>query len=515
MYCPKCGKMNREGSRSCADCGKSFVVSSERKSILGIKIVPGAKNGGESRAGGMRSKIWVGVSAAIVAALIIAGVTVKADYDSGETLSQKTANSYDVLQLGVRTTPAPHEILLPTVKPTQSPTQRPMQSPTPTPKSGPGQADIKGHDSRLVEPKSDAWLDEYDIRFVQSTGGVSIYLRWGPSTDYDYFDTVKEAEPVTVLAEQNDFSLVLASGDRLGWCKSALIVSESDQIAPVPSLKETYWTYLSGQTMGTTYACLFHSDGTYSAYSYSGIRLEGSYRISGRRLTLDGIRFLWNGSKFVSTEKHEMQIGSDYLIISPDPDASYEDFKALYEGLTTPSQPSDVEYDLAYKGDGRYDYVLTYNSFLDDERLRFFIFGENQPVEYWTTHRYACTVCRYLSEREGPTINLNWIYSVERNPGAYGGYMLYGYSTHNENDFELELPYNNDYLMAYGQSLLLRISADCRYYDKRETSIGQGVEISREDAIEYCYTNAFDAMCWLSVTIENGEITEVSLPFFP
>lgn len=507
MYCPQCGKMNREGSRSCADCGKSFVVLSERKSILGIKIAPGAmKNGGE-RVGGMRSKIWAGVSAALAAVLIIAGVTGRSGYDRGETLNQKTASSYNLLQLGVRTTPAPHEILLPSVKPTQSPAS--------AQKTGPGQADIKGHDSRLVEPKSDAWLDEYDIRFVQSTGGVSIYLRWGPSTDYAYFDTVKEAEPVTVLAEENGFSLVLASGNRLGWCKSALIVPESDQIAPVPNLKGTYWTYFAGQTIGSTYACYFQADGTYLAYSFGGIYSEGTYRLSGRRLTVDSIRFIWNGDEFVSTEKYEMQIGSDYRMIVPDLDAEYEDYKALYERQITPSQPSDVEFDLAYKGDGRYDYVITYNSFLEDERLHFFIFGENQPVEYWTAHRYACTVCRYFSDQEWPTINLNWIYSVERNPGAYSGYTLYGYGIRNVDDFQLELPYNNDYLMAYGQSLLLRISEDCRYYDERETEIGHGVKISREDAIDYCYTNAFDAMCWLSVTIENGEITEVILPYSP
>jgi len=186
-------------------------------------------------------------------------------------------------------------------------------------------------------------------------------LRWGPSGDYEYFDTVKEAESVTVLAEQNGFALVLASGNRLGWCKSALIVSGRDQIAPVPSLAGTYWTYQHGQTLGTTDACLLHSDGTYSAYSYGGgTYSKGTYSISGRRLTLDGIRFIWDGKQFVSAEKYEMQVGSDYYTLVPDSTAYYEDYKTAFEGQAVVPESSDVTFDSENMlSDGEYYGLLT------------------------------------------------------------------------------------------------------------------------------------------------------------
>lgn len=196
---------------------------------------------------------------------------------------------------------------------------------------GPSLNDIRGHDYRLVEPSGWAWLNEYDVRYVQSTGGVSIYLRWGPSTSYDHFDTVDEGEPVTVLAEQDNFALVIASNNRLGWCKSALIVPGNERLAPMPNLRNTYWTYTRGQTLGSTYSCYFYADGTYAAYSWgSGCRITGTYYLSGRRLTLDkSIRFIWNGHAFVSSQKYEMQVGSDYYTIYPDSTCNYDSLETM------------------------------------------------------------------------------------------------------------------------------------------------------------------------------------------
>ncbi len=104
--------------------------------------------------------------------------------------------------------------------------ERYMEPSTPAPAYGPSIDDILGCDSRIVIPKDENWLSDYETKYVQSTGGVSIYLRFGPSKDYDHFDTVKEAGVVTVLARENGFSLVIASGGRVGWCRSDLIVSQ-------------------------------------------------------------------------------------------------------------------------------------------------------------------------------------------------------------------------------------------------------------------------------------------------
>lgn len=405
MLCPRCGRMNKDASHFCVECGTPLISSSECGSgprlkgnltgrssggadgpsrvhnnmsfnngagnksqgtadswggsdgqhggkragndvryckKCGRKITTGQYCSSCSTAGGGKPKsggtnLWIAIVVGLAIILVIAGAFAGSNHSSGKTTVPRVTSGVSAPLVTFTVPPVtfsidsvpqitPYATPAPTVKPTPAPTPEPV--PTAAPKTGPGQGDIQGHDSRLVEPNANAWLSEYDIRFVQSTGGVSIYLRWGPSTDYDYFDTVQEAEPVTVLAEENGFSLVLASGNRLGWCKSELIVSESDQIAPVPSLKETYWTYQHGQTMGTTEACLFHSDGTYSAYSYDGATYsEGTYRLSGRRLTLDDVRYIWNGSEFVSTEKFEMQIGWDYRTVSPDSSAYYEDLK--------------------------------------------------------------------------------------------------------------------------------------------------------------------------------------------
>lgn len=318
------GKKAVNDVRYCKKCSREITTGQYCSSCS-------AAGGGNSKSGG--TNLWIAIVVGLAGILAITGALASSNHSNEKTTMPRVTPGVSAPPVTFTAPPVTFTIdsvpqITPYVMPVHTPTPTPEPVPTAAPKSGPGPGDIQGHDSGLIEPNTSAWLSEYDIRFVQSTGGVSIYLRWGPSTDYAYFDTVKEAEPVTVLAEENGFSLVLASGNRLGWCKSALIVSESEQVAPVPSLNETYWTYQHGQTMGATEACLFHSDGTYSAYSYGGFTYsEGTYKLSGRRLTLDNVRYIWNGSEFVSTEKFEMQIGWDYRTVSPDPEAYYEELK--------------------------------------------------------------------------------------------------------------------------------------------------------------------------------------------
>lgn len=87
---------------------------------------------------------------------------------------------------------------------------------------------------------------------------MCIYLCCGPGGNYDHFDTISEGEAVTVLAEQNGYAYVNASG-----------------------------------------CCV-----------------SGKYSLEGR-LTVDGIRFLWNGGEFVSTELQEMSGTWDHYKLIP------------------------------------------------------------------------------------------------------------------------------------------------------------------------------------------------------
>ena len=341
-FCKKCGHPLNAMDNRCPNCdlGVTFTAGVEKRT----------------------ARPWIFL-ASIAAVLLIVVVVSLGISRSNDNPSVATYNSQQSQQTSNPVnTPKPHIAPSATTAPTATPVQ--SATPIPAPKSGPGPEDMQGFDSKIVQPASTAWLSEYDIRYVQSTGGVSIYLRYGPSKDYEYFDTVKEAESVTVLAEQNGFALVIASGNRLGWCNSSLIVSGSDKIAPVPSFNETYWTYLEGQTLGTTYACLFHSNGTYSSYSYGGgTYSEGKYSLDGRRLKLGSIKFVWDGKEFVSTEKYEMQVGSDYLRLSPDPTAYYEEIKATVESWGQDPGSGTADDSLP---DGRYYVELTYEEYWGD-----------------------------------------------------------------------------------------------------------------------------------------------------
>lgn len=307
IYCKKCGRKLPSNNLGCPICDSRYV-GNETKTEDGSRKWP-------------ISIISVAAALLLVFALVsmASGKDKKADYSAGVQAPKVTAQGNMPAQTARPSTPAP-TISIPS-------------PPTPTPKPHPGPDDMRGCDSRITVPNSYSWLNDYETRYVQSTGGVSIYLRYGPSANYDYFDTVKEAESVTVLADEDGFSLVLASNNRIGWCKSSLLVRGEQSIAPVPSFNETYWTCCQGQTLSSTYACLFHANGTYSAYDWGGGSYsEGTYTIEGRRLKLDGVRYLWDGTQFVSTEKHEMRVGSDYYYLTVDPTAYYEEIKAIMNG---------------------------------------------------------------------------------------------------------------------------------------------------------------------------------------
>lgn len=111
---------------------------------------------------------------------------------------------------------------------TASVSQTPMPTPynTPTPeKSRPGPDDMTGADSRVEVPEHYAWLEDYETRYVFSPGGYGIYLRYGPSQSSNNFDTILDSTAVTVLADQAGYSLVIAPGRKIGWCRSDSLYS--------------------------------------------------------------------------------------------------------------------------------------------------------------------------------------------------------------------------------------------------------------------------------------------------
>ena len=96
--------------------------------------------------------------------------------------------------------------------------------------SGPCYADMFSADERVTIPDDDAWLDNYEVKYVKSKLGNCIILRFYPVEKFTYdgynlLDRVWDREQVIELARQDGFSLVSTSDGQIGWVKSNLIVS--------------------------------------------------------------------------------------------------------------------------------------------------------------------------------------------------------------------------------------------------------------------------------------------------
>lgn len=111
-----------------------------------------------------------------------------------------------------------------------SPPKESIVTPTPTLTliliGHPNVADLEGCNENLVHPDAENWLQGYETKYVKSTRGNCIYLRYGPSLDYDYFKKINDNVEVTVLARQNGFSLVKVTDGVAGWARSELLVDE-------------------------------------------------------------------------------------------------------------------------------------------------------------------------------------------------------------------------------------------------------------------------------------------------
>ena len=189
--CPYCYTSNEDEAIFCQKCGRS-LPSAPKRSLNPAAII------------------------AIVSIIIIALILVFFIRSSNSEPPRPSA----AINVSHSEAPASTPVLTPApITPTPTPT------PVPTP-AAPSIDDIAGCDKRIIVPEEDSWLDSYETKYVKSKYGNCIYLLWGPSKDYDHFDTVEEASAVTELARQGDYSLVIAPGQRIGWCKSALIVKE-------------------------------------------------------------------------------------------------------------------------------------------------------------------------------------------------------------------------------------------------------------------------------------------------
>jgi len=153
-YCKKCGRRIMVGEKYCSACRMN--------------------EGSTPTHGGAGRKLWMGVASALAVILLTVGISFALGSNNEKALHPAVvAATADPQPKHTQyRTPAP--TAKPTVKPvpTAVPTKKPL--PTAAPQYGPGSEDIQGHDSRLVEPELGAWLAEYDVRYVQSAGGVSI-----------------------------------------------------------------------------------------------------------------------------------------------------------------------------------------------------------------------------------------------------------------------------------------------------------------------------------------------------
>lgn len=94
----------------------------------------------------------------------------------------------------------------------------------------PSVEDVRPFGEVITYPKTSAYLEAYEIRYVKAPKGHSIYVFWNPDGGEKYRRKylLYEGDEVTVLARQGDFSCVIftsQSGEQqIGWANSACLV---------------------------------------------------------------------------------------------------------------------------------------------------------------------------------------------------------------------------------------------------------------------------------------------------
>ena len=135
----------------------------------------------------------------------------------------------------------------------------------PAPEEAPASADeyptildLEGCDEALAVPRSDSWLAAYEYMTVQGqrSSFPGTVLRLAPVEAYtrngeNYLGVEYNDTPVTALARQDDFTLVLVEPGYAGWVSTADLAARkdvsSDTPAPTPTAPTSRVPRLSGK----------------------------------------------------------------------------------------------------------------------------------------------------------------------------------------------------------------------------------------------------------------------------
>lgn len=335
VLCPNCGSNNNDSAAYCTTCGSplsgnsggGYYNEAYGENTGGGYGADWMNNGYyppyPPRRRGLPTAAWIGMALAVI--VLCLGALYLFVWRPASSAPGGT---------GVSPTAAPPVTAVPTAPSSVQPTATaaasvptaPLTVPTAAP-NGPNTADLAGH-PKVEEPRAGAWLPDYGkVRYVEASGGVSIYLIPEPRSS-KHFDEVADDVQVTVLAEQDGYSLVRTADGRVGWVTGKFLVKDSERISRIPDLDNTYWTYYDGSVF---YDCKIVGKTLYGYNTDTGEPVEEKVLTQGRRLKIFGVHFVWNGSGFTGSSGKKLYTDTecmyDFTCVSPD-DEDYLDWAA-------------------------------------------------------------------------------------------------------------------------------------------------------------------------------------------
>ena len=313
MQCPTCGYNNRNGATFCVACGSRLNTYAATNTNTNLYRPPKKPNVWKWIAIGLGTLIVLGALVFAAVRFVLPNIE---DDDAEEIIIQtptkapKTSSTATPVPTS-EPTPTP----TPAAAPTPTPTPVPTASPTPVPASrtyGPSAADLAGDKYADIElPADSAWLPDYTaIRYAQAPRGVAIYWYKRPVKGTEESGKILDGEQVTVLAVQSTsdytYCLVRTSDGTIGWVTGGTL-SETRLLDSVPDLEtSSYWIYKSNDGRTEAYVefrngncnlCYIKStDPGQEAFQTFG------YGLSRRSLHINDRYFVWDGTKFASSE---------------------------------------------------------------------------------------------------------------------------------------------------------------------------------------------------------------------
>ena len=195
----------------------------------------------------------------------------------------------------------------------------------------PSREDIRGH-GNIAVPQNDSWLPAYETRYVCSSGGVASFLFTAPKLDLElHFDDVLEGTELTLLAKETDtkndveFYLVKMADRRVGWICVGQTAENTDLLDSVPDLSEGSWLVTKGEGEKNSFAVQFGPKRSATMLRASdGARIRTGWILSGRRVRLDDIYYIWDGEQFVSRDEFNTPQGKIRYTITADTEGLYD-----------------------------------------------------------------------------------------------------------------------------------------------------------------------------------------------